>query len=336
MNWGNPSVLYFLLLIPILIVLLFIQKNTKKRQLRKFSDEKLLDFHSRNFSFFYYNFKSFLLIVSLFFLVIGLARPQWDAEVREISIYGQDIVFLIDVSKSMDAGDIRPSRLERAKTHINIFLDELRGDRVGIVAFAGDAVTICPLTTDYSALKLLISGLDTDTITDFGTNIGRGLEVAASLFNEEATSRTIIMLTDGEDHEGRGLQMATQLAQEGVVIYAIGIGTPGGYPVRFRNQRGQMEMLRDNQGNPVLTHMDAMGLYRIADVTGGLFYEVTPQFSEIDAILRQISDNEKTKYATRQYFRYKEQYHYFLIIALLLLCFEGFINYQQRRRTNEV
>ena len=330
MTLGNPIALYALLAIPIFIVFIFVFKQRRKKQLLKFCDESLMNFHNKDFSSFYFNLKTFLLILVYVFLVIALARPQWDREVREIDSLGQDIVFLIDVSKSMDAQDIRPTRLERAKTHINLFLDELRGDRVAIVPFAGDAIILCPLTTDYAALKLIISSLSTETITDYGTDIGIGLQKASEVFNQDASAKTIILLSDGEDLEEEGFQIARQLASQGIVIYAIGIGSEGGSEIRYTNERGQIEYARDDQGNVVITRLDVLGLIRIAEVTGGQFYNITSQYSEIYEVLRRIQHNERTMMTTRQFSRFKEQYHYFLILAMILLVMESFVSYRLR------
>ena len=328
MNWGNHLALYLLLAVPVFLVLLFFFKNQRKKQLLKFCDENLIGFHNSNFSNFYFNLKTFLLLITYIFLVIALARPQWDREVRVVDTMGQDIVFLIDVSKSMDAQDILPSRLERAKTHINLFLDELKGDRVAIVAFAGNAAVICPLTTDYSALKLIISNLSSDTITDYGTNIGMGLLRAAEVFGTESTARTIILLSDGEDLEEVGVEQARLLAGQGITIYTLGIGTPEGSPIITRNQRGQIEYARDVRGDVIVTKVDVVGLHRIAEETNGQFYMITPNNSEIYSILKQIQDNEKTKHSTQHYFRYKEQFHIFLILALFFFIIESFVNYR--------
>jgi len=330
MSWGNPNALYLLFLIPLFVLLMFIFVNQRRKQLLKFCDEKLLDFHNKNFSNFYFNLKTFVLILAFGFLVIAMARPQWDREVRMVETLGQDIVFLIDVSKSMDAQDILPSRLERAKTHIGLFLDELRGDRVAIIAFAGSAVLICPLTTDYAAAKLLLSHLSSDTVTHFGTDIGDGLRRAAEVFDSEARAKTIILLTDGEDLEEDGVIIARELAQDGIVVYTIGIGTPEGSPIMIRNDRGQMVYATDDDGNVIITRLDVLTLHRISEVTSGQFFMITPAFSEIYEVLRQIHHNERTRYATRQFFRFREQYHYFLILALILIILEGIVSYRQK------
>jgi len=330
MNWGNPKALYLLLLVPVFIIFLFNNKKKRRQQLLRFTDENLLNFHNLNFSTFYFNLKNFLLIMALLFTIIAIARPQWDKEIRIVDTQGQDIVFLIDVSKSMDAQDITPSRLEKAKMHINLFLDELKGDRVALVAFAGNAQVICPLTTDYSALKLLISGLSSETITNYGTDIGAGLAKAAEVFDKEASAKTLILLSDGEDLEEQGIEQAEALAAQAVTIYTIGIGNPEGEHLLLNNRPGYIEYAKDNKGNPILTKLDVQGLYSIADKTGGKFSQVTPNYSEIFSILKEISDNEKSKYSTKQYFRYREQYHLFLILCLIILLIESIVNYRAK------
>ncbi|MCL1826764.1 MAG: VWA domain-containing protein [Candidatus Cloacimonetes bacterium] len=331
MSWGNPFALYLLALIPVFVLFIYFYKKQRRRQLLKFCDETLLDFHNKSFSSFYFNLKTFILTISFAFLVIAIARPQWDRDIRIVEIFGQDLVFLIDVSKSMDAQDINPTRLERAKRHINLFLDELKGDRVAIVAFAGSAVTICPLTTDYAALKLIVSNLTTDTVTDYGTDIGVGLKRAGEAFNQESSAKTIILLSDGEDLEEEGTEIAKQLARQGVVIYALGIGTPEGSPIMIKNDKGQDEYAKNDQGNVIITRVDVLGLHKIAETTGGNFYMISPSYAEIFDILKLIKNNEQTKSATRQYFRYKEQYHYFLYLALILLLADSVVIFRNNK-----
>ena len=170
------------------------------------------------------------------------------------------------------------------------------------------------------------------TITQYGTDIGNALTVAANVFDRETRHKTIILLSDGEDLEEEGIRVAQRLASEGVVIYTIGIGSPEGAPILVLDNRGREVYATDDRGNVVITRLDVIGLHRIAEVTGGQFYMITPAYSEIYEILRLIQDNERTRYATRQLFRYKEQYHYFLILALFLIILEGIINYKQRRK----
>jgi len=330
MNWGNPQNLYLLFLLPVFMIFMYVYHKRRNRYYKKFCDEKLIPFHNQNFSNFYYNLRTVVLMISYIFLVIALARPQWDREIRVVESFGQDLVFVIDVSKSMDAQDINPTRLSRAKTQINLFLDELKGDRVAVVAFAGNAVLACPLTTDYAALKLVVSNLSTETVTNYGTNIGEALKVAALVFEKEINAKTLILLSDGEDLEAKALEQASLLAQEGIVLYSIGIGTPEGSPLLIENEKGQNEYAKDDKGNVVITRVDVVGLHRLAEITNGQFFMITPNYSEIFEILKQIQNNEKTKFSTHQYFRFKEQYHFFLFLALMFLVMENLIVYKIR------
>lgn len=330
MNWANPKALYLLLMIPVLILFIFFIKKRRDSILSNFCDSSMFTFHSTGFSNFYYSIKVFLLIIVLSLTIIAFARPQWDREVRIVDQHGQDVVFVIDVSKSMDADDISPTRLERAKTHINLFLDELRGDRVAVVAFAGKSTVMCPLTTDYAAVKMIVSGLNSDTITSYGTNIASALLRASELFNRDSNAKTIILLSDGEDLEEEGIKIAREIAKDGIVVYNIGIGSPEGTPLIFKNALGQKEYAKDDKGNIVITRLDVQTLMTISSVTGGKFYMISPNYSEIYEVLKQIDSNEKSKYSSRQFFRYKERYHYFVLLALILFIFEGFVFFKNK------
>ncbi len=330
MNWGNPFILYLLFLIPILIVIMIIGTKVRLKRFTRFASKELFPFHYRNFSMFHWNIKIVLLIIILFFTIIAAARPQWDKEVQEVHQQGIDIVVCIDVSKSMDAADIRPSRLERAKNHISLFLDELKGDRVGIVAFAGKSMVLCPLTDDYAALKMFLSTLNTETITAYGTNIGSALEKADKMFLKESKSKIIILISDGEDLEAEGVKTASKISKNGVNIFTIGVGSIDGSPIEMVDSYGQVEYAKDEKGNIVLSKMDVETLSAISDNANGKFYPITPQNSEIFDILNQITGKEKNKISSKQYFKFKEQYHYFLIIALILLIVEALTTYENR------
>ncbi len=330
MNWGNPNFLYLLLLIPILIVMMIIGTKIRLKRFSRFASKSLFTFHYRNFSIFHWNIKIALIIIAIMFIVIAMARPQWDKEVQEVHQQGIDIVVCIDVSKSMDAADIRPSRLERAKNHISLFLEELKGDRVGIVAFAGKSMVLCPLTDDYAALNMFLSILNTETITAYGTNIGSALEKAEKMFLKESKSKIIILISDGEDLEADGIKMASRIAKQNINIFSIGVGSIDGSPIEMINSYGQVEYAKDDQGNIVLSKMDVETLSAISSNANGKFYPITPQNSEIYDILNQITGKEKNKISSKQYFKFKEQYHYFVIIALILIIIEALVTYENR------
>ncbi|HOQ80338.1 MAG TPA: VWA domain-containing protein [Candidatus Cloacimonadota bacterium] len=336
MNWGNPHILYLLIIIPFLLIFLYLGAKKRKKYFNKFASTSLFNFFYKDFSIFHWNIKILLLIFALTFVIIAAAQPQWDKEVKQIQQMGIDIVICIDVSKSMDAADIRPSRLERAKNHISLFLNELKGDRVALVAFAGKSMVLCPLTDDYAALNMFLSTVSTETITAYGTNIGSALERANKLFLKESKNKIIILISDGEDLETEGVKVASRISKNDVNIFTIGIGSIDGSPIETLNAFGEVEFAKDDNGNIIITKMDVHTLTAIAEASNGKFYPITPQNSEIYDILNQISGKEKSQYTTKQYFKFKEQYHYFLIIALLFLVFEAIISYENKLKKQKV
>ncbi len=332
MQWYNINALFALLLIPLFVVFLHFAERRRLRRFAKFSDNKFHPFYYQQFSKFHWNMKQILLIFALFFLIIGLARPQWDQEIKIYTQEGIDIVVCLDVSKSMDAEDIRPSRIQRAKNHIAQFIGELSGDRVGLVAFAGESIVQSPLTNDYSAARLFLDLLDTNSISSLGTDMASGLKKSASLFHEDSRHKIIILVSDGEDLQGRGVKTAEELSEEGVTVYVLGIGTPQGSPIPIRDEASNLEYAKDQHGEIILTKLDVNTLAQIASVTGGKFYPITPHQSEIYEILKEIETYEKDLYETREYIRYKEQYHYFIIIAFILLLIESAVLYKKKSK----
>jgi Ca-activated chloride channel family protein len=327
MNWGSTFFLYFLIIIPVLILFIIIAAKNRVKKFSRFASANLFNYHNKSFSLFHWNLKILLLIFALAFVIIAIARPQWDKEEQVVTQEGVDIVICVDVSKSMDATDIKPSRLERAKSHISLFLDELKNDRVGIVAFAGKSMVLCPLTDDYSALKMFVSTLSTETITAYGTNIGSALERAEAMFIKDSKSKIIILISDGEDLENDGMKMSSKIAKDNINVFTIGIGSIDGSPIETENSFGQKEYAKDDNGNTIISKMDVDVLSRISENANGKFYPITPQQTEILDILNQISGKEKSKLSTKQYFKFKEQYHYFLLVAFLFILIETLLPY---------
>ncbi len=330
MQWGNKIFLLGLLIIPILIILIFFTKKRNKSRFSKFSDERFFDFYYGNLSFFHLNLKNALLITAIFFMIIAAARPQWNKELQIVKKEGIDIVICLDTSKSMEAEDIKPNRLKRAKDQISLFIDQLKGDRVAIVAFAGKSFVQCPLTDDYGAAKMFLNNIDTDTVPYYGTNIGAALNKSASLFSNSQKYKVVILVSDGEDLEKKSIETAKKLKKDGIIIYSLGIGSPEGSTIPIKNENGDVEYAKDDKGNIILSKLDVGTLTKLAKVTDGKFYAITPQQSEIFEILKRISTIEKSKYSSKEFIRYKDQYRYFLLIALFLIFVEIFILYNKK------
>lgn len=325
MHWGNPEAFYLLLLIPIALILVFLSKKLRHKTFSKFAENRFYDYYFQQFSSFKFNLKNTFLIIALFFMIIALARPQWDREVQIVQKEGVDIVICMDVSKSMDAKDIQPSRIERAKDQISLFIDQLKGDRIAIVTFAGRSFVQCPLTDDYGAAKLFLSLLDTETVTSYGTNIGKALETSLKVFSEKDKHKIIILVSDGEDLEEKAVDFAEEAKKQGAVIYSLGIGSPDGSTIPVLDENGNTVYAKNDAGEIVFSKLNVDILSKIAKATNGRFFPITPQQSEIFQILNEIKTMEKKKIDARQFSRYKDQYSYFIIAALLFIIIEFLI-----------
>ncbi|MCF7912644.1 MAG: VWA domain-containing protein [Candidatus Cloacimonetes bacterium] len=325
MHWGNPKALFLLLIIPAALILVLLSKRNHKKSFARFAENRFYDYYFQQFSAFKFNLKNVFLIIALLFLIIAMARPQWDREMQIVQKEGVDIVICMDVSKSMDAADIQPSRIERAKDQISLFIDQLKGDRIAIVTFAGRSFVQCPLTDDYGAAKLFLSLLDTETVTSYGTDIGKALQTSIDVFDQKDKHKIIILVSDGEDLEENAVSIAEEAQKQGAIIYSLGIGSPDGSTIPVTDENGNTVYAKNDQGEIIFSRLNVDILSRIAKATNGRFFPITPQQSEIFQILNEIKTMEKKKIDTRQYSRYKDQYHYFVLAALIFIILEFLI-----------
>lgn len=314
MNIHSLSILWLLLLLPLFIRLLWRRDKRLNKRFSRFAEEHFRDFYLGSLSPFYSNLKLFLMIVAFGFLVFALARPQWDYRENEVQNQGMDIIFAVDISRSMEATDIQPNRLLRSILQISSFVDKLKGDRVGLISFAGSATLECPLTDDREAFKMVLNSLDLESAPRAGTEIARALTLAGKAFDAAASEGILIILSDGEDLSHSSIQVAQELAAKGIRIYTLGVGSETGAMIR-----------NPLTGDTRLSKLDITTLRRIADVGGGEFYHITPSAQEIQLMLSHIYQNEKGASQSRHLNLYKEQYHYFVLLALLFICLESFI-----------
>jgi len=336
MHWGNPYLLFLILLIPVFLILIGIANHNRKKNFAKFAEVKFYDFFMQQFSGFHWSLKNFIFVFAFLFIIIALAKPRWDKEVQIIKKEGIDIVVAIDVSKSMDATDIQPSRIKRAKDQISLFIDQLKGDRIAIVAFAGKSFVQCPLTNDYDAAKLFLNLLDTETVPSYGTNIGEAISNSLELFGEKEKHKVIIVVSDGEDLEENAAEIAEEAGKQNAIIYTLGIGSPEGSTIPIKNKDGDVAYAKDDKGDIVFTKLDITTLTQIAKKANGRFFPITPQQSEIYEIMKNINSFEKKKFDSKEYVRYKEQYKYFVIAALILLLIESLIIYKKKTKFKRV
>jgi len=272
MEFTNPIWLW---LIPVIILLMAsliaANRRARKQLVRRFASDRLVAQLLRSYSPTRIKFKNLLLFLSFIALFIALARPIIGYEWQETRSKGIDILFALDASRSMLAEDIKPNRLERAKLAILDFVDQLEGDRVGLIAFAGEAFLQCPLTLDYNAFRQSLEAVDTNVISTGGTDIASAIDEADNAFQEDKNFKIIILITDGEDLEESGLRRARVAAEEGVIIYSVGVGTAEGEVIPIRDRWGRLDYLRDDAGEIVQTRLDADTLSAIAEATDGFY-----------------------------------------------------------------
>ncbi len=323
-RFHNPFYLYFLVLIPVLIIFYIAVFRWKQKALARFAKLELIQQLTKSYSKQRQILKVALIIMAVFFMILSLARPQLGTKLEHVKREGVDIFVAIDVSLSMKAEDIKPNRLEKAKHAVSKFIDLLEGDRIGLIAFAGEAFVQCPLTLDYGAAKIFLDIIDTDLIPTPGTAIGSAILQAVKTFEgRERKYKVLILITDGEDHEGDPLKAAEMAEKEGVVIYTVGIGSVNGVPIPLYNETGRIVgFKKDRQGQVVTSKLDEVTLQKIALQTGGKYYRASGSESELNKIYDEIAKMEKKELASVKFSQYEDRYQYFLALALILLIIE--------------
>ncbi|HUU27865.1 MAG TPA: VWA domain-containing protein [archaeon] len=324
MRFGDPQYFHLLWLVPLAALFLLAVARRRKRLLAGFANPgligRLADPVLPGVGF----LRGVMVLAALTFAVVALARPQYGKKPVILKREGRDIVFLLDTSLSMLADDMQPDRLTRARFEIASLLDRLEGDRVGLVPFAGDAFVLCPLTTDYAALSLFLDGADTDIISQPGTNIARALQTGTEIFDrKEREYKVMVLITDGEQLEGDALETARKLSQEGIHLYAIGIGTPDGVPIPVKDAQGKVvDYKRDSRGEVVMSRLGEGLLVDLAHAGGGEYYRAGRSAIELDRIFEDIRKLEKRQLEAREFTLYHDRYQWFLGVALLLLIIE--------------
>ncbi|MFH1071371.1 MAG: VWA domain-containing protein [Candidatus Glassbacteria bacterium] len=336
MRFAEPQFLNLLWLVPLLAGVIWLSARHRKKLLSRFVGAELLSRLADPVLPGVRGFRMALLFSALALLVVALARPQYGKEAVIVQREGRDIVFLLDTSLSMLADDIKPNRLSRARFEITSLLRRLEGDRVSLVPFAGDAFVLCPLTTDYSALSLFLDGVDTDIISEPGTNIAQAIKAGAEAFDQkEREYRVMILITDGEQLEGDALEAARKLREQGIRLYAIGIGTPDGVPIPVGEARaGRAEYKRDARGEVVMSRLGEPLLVELAHAGGGDYYRAGRNAIELERIFESINQLEKRKIDAREFTLFKDRYQWFLGLALALLLMEPLLVETHRRKSD--
>jgi Ca-activated chloride channel family protein len=278
--------------------------------------------------------KFILLTIAFTLLVIGISGPQIGTKLEEVKRSGVDVIIALDVSNSMKAEDIRPNRLERAKQAISRLVDQLQGDRIGLIVFAGEAYVQLPITTDYGAAKLFLSTIDCDIVPSQGTAIGAAIDLAVSSFGSEDSNkhnRAIIVITDGENHEDDAVESAKKAGAEGITVHTIGMGSADGAPIPVFSNKARVGFMQDENGHTVITKLDQTALQQIAEAGRGKFIRATNSDDGLAIIMKEINAMQKNEYKSKMFTDYADQFQYFIGFALLLLAIEFMISERRSR-----
>ncbi len=336
-SFGNPNVLWFLVVVPPALALFFWWRERVRQQLLgQFIEARLLSTLTVGVSPQRRKIRFTLLVLASVFLILALARPRHGYDLQEVEQSGLDIVVAVDTSKSMLAQDIVPDRLQRAKLAALELMQDAASDRLGLIAFAGQAFLECPLTVDDTAFEQSVQGLDIDSVSQGGTGIANAINTAETAFKENGHSKTLVLLTDGEDNvnEAAALNAAKEAAKNGLKIFTIGVGTAEGDLIRITGADGNSDYVRDSDGNVVKTHLNEALLREIAGATGG-FYLPLRGANVMDTLYeRGLAPLPKTQGAGRMIRNYHEWFHLPLAIAIVLLLAEMFV--PERTRTKGV
>lgn len=325
-KFANPEYLYALWIIPALIVLFYLFNKNRKRLLEKFADRELHKTIIYSFSRVKTKIKFGILLIAYALIIIAYANPQVGTKMQEVKQTGIDVYILLDVSRSMQAEDIKPNRLEKAKFQISSLIQKLQGDRIGLVIFSGEAYIQFPLTTDYSAANLFLSAVDFSSVPQPGTAIASAINLATQSFDSATTDKAIIIITDGEDHEGDVDKAVEDAVDKGIKIYTIGLGSPEGAPIPVYDNRGKITGFKqDANGQTILTKLNEDVLMQIAKNGNGAYYRGNNYEDYLDKIYTDLSKLEQSEYGVKKVTDYEDRFYYFLAPAILLLLLEIFI-----------
>ena len=326
--FANHQYLFLLLLVPLMPLLYGLMRRLRKERIRRFGDEALVKQLMPSWSGSKGWVRLVLFDLAFAFFIIGLARPQIGAKLQERETKGAEIMICLDVSNSMLAKDYSPNRLERAKLAISRITDKLQDDRIGLIIFAGSSFVQLPITNDYVSAKMFLSSISTESVPVQGTAIGDAILTAARSFSAQSEkSRAIIVITDGENHEDDPVEAAKQAAELGIRIYTIGVGSLRGEPIPLDG-----DLMKDKDGNIVVTHLDEETLQKIAAAGNGAYVHAGNEEFGLNPIINDLKRLEDETFNSMVFEEFDEQYMYFFAVALVLLVIEMLIGERRWKR----
>jgi Ca-activated chloride channel family protein len=329
MHFANSQSLHWLWLMPVSGLLLAWAFRLKRKTLREFAEDRLLSGLVSGVSVVKPMVRAILFLLFLFFALVALLRPQWGTKLETVKRIGVDILVGLDTSLSMETQDVVPSRLEKAKHEVKSLIDILRGDRVGLIVFAGTSMVNCPLTIDQNAVKLFLDVVDTQVIPRPGTNISEAIRLAIRSFGPQERHRhkVLVLVTDGESLEGNPISAAEDAKDAGILVFALGIGTGAGEPIPLRDEKGTVTgYKKDERGSVVVSRLDEATLEKIAAITGGKYFRASTGEDELQKIYDAVSQMDKQEFQSKVYLTYVDRFQIPLGIALFCILLESFIS----------
>jgi Ca-activated chloride channel family protein len=331
-RFEHPEFLWALAFLPVIIGFFIMMSRYRKRALLRFGDMALLGRLMPDFSKNKPVIKFSLLMISMIFLIIAWANPQWGTKKQKVKRESVDVFIALDVSKSMLAQDISPNRMERAKRFVGDMTDALKGNRIGSIVFAGNAYMQMPLTTDYSAAKLFAKSASTRMAPSQGTAISEAIDLTMETFGRDSKyQKALIIVTDGEDHEEEAMEKASEALADGIVIYTVGIGTAAGGNIPIF-QNGVAEFKKDEAGNIVTTKLNEGMLRDVAKAGGGNYFNLNNNDRKVIAEIKQrVEQLDKRVFEQRVFEEYDSYFQYFLFVGLLFLVGEFLLDFKKNK-----
>ena len=322
----ETTYLYILILLPIILLVFLYNKYWQKITIKKYFDDATFNFLSPELSSTKSYIKTSLTLLIISILVFGLVNPKIGTELKTVKREGVDIVFAIDVSKSMLAEDIAPNRIFKAKRLVSEIFNKLGSDRVGIIAYASTAIPVLPITNDFSSAKMFLESLNTDMLSSQGTSIVEAIELSKGYFDDEnQTNRVLCILSDGEDHEYDENQFTSTLSDSGIIILSVGLGSTKGAPIPIKENNIVKSYKKDDKGEVVITKLNDELLKKIATQSSGKYIKGDNTSLVVDEIINELKEMDKKEFESKQFVSFKDQFQWFLGAGLLLFLVNSII-----------
>ena len=330
-RFENIEHLYAFAIIPVLVLFFLLMWYARQRAIRQFGDFQLMKRLMPEMSKYKHGIKFAILMVALSFMIIGWANPQWGTKKEKVKRKSVDVFIALDISQSMLAEDISPNRLERAKKFSQKLINELKGERIGIIIFAGNAYLQMPLTTDYAAAELFVRSANIRQAPTQGTAISEAIDLAERSFEQNNKQhKALIIITDGENHDQVAIERAKQANENGLLIFTVGVGTEEGayIPTIYAGQRG---VKRDKTGNPVRSKINELMLNDLASAGEGVYYNLVDGDKVVGVLQERIDKVEKREFEQRSFNEFESYFQYFLAVGFFLILLEFFVSYRKSK-----